>query len=261
MKHIKRRFSGHLHVDGLNQTLEKKIKFEEFETFQEAIPEGMKGLLFTDKDEMFYAFSFKDTFKGRECLVPEPDPILVYFNVAQINYRLIVTLNGRENLIELLSDLKKSETSKVMHSLYNFLAESSAFAIFLFMAMESAVNKAITDDFELRKIDSKKTVVYDNLQVQKLEFKEKVKDILPKITGRKFWNDHLTEWNFLIVDLKELRDEIVHTKKQLGTQTHYKEVYVRALNFDYARAIQYAKTFINYYHKDLVEECNCGVDF
>ena len=265
MKHIKRKFSGQIKVPGINKTIDQVSKkyghvntvFDSVST----IPDGMKAIIFTEKEELFYAFSFVDAFQKRNCLVPEPEPILVYFNLAQMNYRSIVTLKGRSELLEMLANLKKSDTTQVMHKLYDFLGQSSMFAISLFMAMESAVNKTIPDDFQLKKQDSKKTIVYDTLQVQQLEFKEKVKEVLPVITGKKFWVDYLTEWNFLIDNLKKMRDEIVHTKKILGNQTHYKEMYVRALNFDYKQAILSAKIFINYYHKSLVEECNCGKDF
>jgi hypothetical protein len=266
MKHIKRKFSGHLKVPGIIKTLDElKQKQPHLNThinaIPQSIPDDMKGILFTDKEEMFYAFSFVDAFQGKHCLVPESEPTLVYFNLAQSNYRSIVTEQGRAKLVELLATLPNSDTTKVMHSLYDFLGESSTFVISLFMAMESAVNKVIPDNFELRRKDLRKTVVYDNLQVQQLEFKEKVKEVLPEITGKEFWNDHPIEWAFLMGNLKRLRDEIVHTKKILGTQTHYKEIYVMALNFDYKQAILYAKTFINYYHNNLVEECQCGADF
>lgn len=266
MKHIKRKFSGQLKVPGILKTLDQLSKTHphvktDVSAVPQSIPDDMKGIMFTDKEEMFYAFSFVDAFQGRNCLVPEPEPTLVYFNLAQSNFRSIVTEKGRAKLVDLLANLPTSDTTKVMHSLYDFLGESSTFAISLFMAMESAVNKTIPDNFELRKKDQRKTIVYDNLQVQQLEFKEKVKEVLPEITGNKFWIDHPTEWNFLMDNLKRLRDEIVHTKKLLGTQTHYKEIYVMALNFDYKQAILSAKTFINYYHKNLVEECPCGKDF
>ena len=121
MKHIKRKFSGQLKVPGIIKTFDQLTKTQphintDVKAIPRSIPKDMKGIMFTDKEEMFYAFSFVDSFQGRTCLVPEPEPTLAYFNVAQQNYRFIVTEKGRAKLVDLLENLPNSDTTKVMHS-------------------------------------------------------------------------------------------------------------------------------------------------
>lgn len=105
-----------------------------------------------------------------------------------------------------------------------------------------------------------KTEEYDVYQIQHFEFMEKFKEVLPKITGKEFWKDHPADYQH-IINLKDFRNEVVHTKKQVKDETYYQKLFIKALDFDYTSCLMAVKNFINYYQNDLVEECNCGGNF
>jgi len=66
----------------------------------------------------------------------------------------------------------------------------------------------------------------------------------------------------LIIELKELRDEIIHTKTSRETFPKcYRKLYDSCLSFNHEQIILYVRDFINFYSPGMIEECNCGQDF
>lgn len=221
--------------------------------------DGYYGLALTDKNEIVQTFKY---IKGdRTFLIPEPDPIIIYFDTARRFHKSIDSLKS-----ELFLKWIKPEGYNVIAvngDFYWYFSTVCNYAIFLFLSIEAFVNKSIPNDFEYRKqVQDKKTEIYNKFQIQRnIDFSEKIKSVLPEITGKDFVRDFAHKYE-LIKKLKEFRDEIVHTKSFEGVNSpnFYEELYVTSLDFEFDKILHAAKDFINYHQENLIEECNCGND-
>ena len=92
-----------------------------------------------------------------------------------------------------------------------------------------------------------------------LDFKTKIKDVLPMITGKDFFSKS-TPANQLIWNLKDFRDEIIHTKAN-ENPLKYEKLIKTSLNFKYEKTLMATATFMNFYKTDFILECDCGQDF
>ena len=95
-------------------------------------------------------------------------------------------------------------------------------------------------------------------------FKEKVKKVIPQLLQfeeKNFVKGFIHKYD-LIKDLKNFRDEIVHTKsfEGIGTNNFYERLYVTSLNFEYDKVLFAARDYINFHQENLIEECLCGND-
>lgn len=98
----------------------------------------------TLEDGTFVATFRYEKTKKDFYFIPEPEPILMYFNNAQIHLKLV-----EESKKELLATCKKLENGIEMgHALYGFMYNSSSVCIFLFTAIEATINKLIPVDFK-----------------------------------------------------------------------------------------------------------------
>lgn len=147
MNHIRRKFSHQVRISDevmrrINEGLQANVNQDRNIKFLQ--PSDYHAWIITDKN--YCAKTFRYPFAGNSLFIPEPDPVLIYFNIAQINYRLVEKIGSRQELIEVLREFK--DATKIMHKLYEFLGHSSSFAVFTFMAIECAVNKVIPDNHD-----------------------------------------------------------------------------------------------------------------
>lgn len=212
----------------------------------------------TEDNKIVQTFKFENN--GKIFLIPEPDPIVIYFDSARHFHK---TIKSRKNDLfsKLSADYK--DLTAVNGDFYWYFSNVSSFILFLFLSLEAFVNKSIPSDFEYKKkVQNKKTELYDKLQIQRhIDFLEKIKNVLPEVTGKNFAQDHSHKYD-LIKDLKKFRDEIVHTKsfEGIGSSNFYEDLYVTSLNFDFDKVLIVARDFINYYQPKLIEECQCGME-
>ena len=87
MKHIKKRFQfekvlSQQEIDNLSLSPDL-IPFKTSSNVK--IPKDKSCLLITDKNEVFTAFQV--SHRENCYLIPEPDPVLIYFNNAYFNYK------------------------------------------------------------------------------------------------------------------------------------------------------------------------------
>lgn len=218
------------------------------------IPKDMTTFVLTETNTIFQAFPYR--YQGQDRLIPEPDPVLVYFHSAYLNYRDIE--EKRKAILKTLLAPKLAEP--MINELYEFFGLTSGFVIFLFTAMEAFVNRSIPEKYEYSKKDNRKTEVYNKKQIEEyLPFMEKVKDILPSITGKNFQKNFPIKFT-RIENLKEFRDSIIHTKTSKQGQSPYDYLYKKALEFKYEEAIVAVADYCNYYHPDgnYIIECDCN---
>lgn len=216
------------------------------------IPKDTVPYLTTEDNKFFKAFAFRHGKKVK--LIPEPDPILVYFHAAYLNY--IQIKHKKDEIFNRLDDTKIGEN--IIKELYDYFSVTSGFVILLFTAIEALMNRCIPTDYQYKRTLSKKTELFSKKQIEDyIPFDEKLNSVLYDVTGKSFQKQHPIKYT-IITNLKEFRNMIVHTK-ETENQSTYDYLYKRALNFDYATALDVTKDFCNFYTKpDFIEECSCS---
>ena len=216
------------------------------------IPKGMAPFLTTEDNKFFKAFTFN--YQNKVKLIPEPDPILVYFHAAYLNY---IQISSRKQ--EIFDKLSAEKLNEVMiKELYDYFSVTSSFVILLFTALEALMNRAIPNDYTYKRITPRKTELFSKAQIEQfIPFDEKIKNVLNEASSKNFSKQHPLKYTH-ISNLKEFRNMIVHTKEAEGAST-YDYLYKKALTFNFDDTIDAVKDFCNYYTKsDFITECTCS---
>lgn len=211
------------------------------------------------EDEIIQTFKFEKD--NNVYLLPEPNPIVIYFDSAILFQKEL--LKRREKLFSKLSIETLTNFKTVDGDFYWYFSTVTSFITFLFLALEAFVNKSIPADFEYRKeIQNKKTEIYDKIQIQRyIDFIEKIKYVVPQITNKNFTHEFAHKFE-VIKSLKKFRDEIIHTKSFEGIKSPngYQDLFSSSLDFNFEKALIASKDLINFYEPNLIEECDCGKD-
>lgn len=202
-------------------------------------------------DRILYGFDYLDDKVKR--VVVELNPVTIFFSNAvmcsgQLKYYKDLLLSQAPDVKEIG---KGGEPVNLSHAgMYFQLAINCI--INLQAALESFANRVIPNDYQFIGSDGKELASTVTL---------KLYNSIPTIKGRKFRPPKYKRYNAQIDNLIKLRNHIIHLKPNGLTNTGYKGVYRDLLNFDYYKAIESVRLFINFYEEDLIEECPCGNDF
>lgn len=254
MKHIKKRFHKELTLTqaaeaypeiNWQQTTDKKRQNAKMSL-------GDRAFFITDDNRIFEAFPY--AYNGIDYLVPEPDPTLIYFNNAYFSYTGI--LKNKKEIPEKL-DLEDMDES-VKGFLYVLFGNCFGFATMLITAMEAYINNSIPSDYKFRFKNKDR----DKAGIERwVDFRTKCDEVLKGITGKDFKSYYKEKYEY-IINLKEFRDNIMHTKTGKEGNTPYDYLYKKALNFEYEETIEAVRDWLNYYAGyDYVTECDCGKDY
>lgn len=209
----------------------------------------------TDKKDYIQCFKYK---KGnRTIFIPEPNPIVIYFSNAQ---SFLQSIEEKRN--EIFKELEEKDVGNMMNNFYVFFGFVSNYVTSLFNSLEAFINHQIPNDYKYERITKQKTEIFNKEQIQReLQFEEKIKKVLPQIKTRSF-HRHYAHKHDSIMQFKEFRDDIVHTKAdQNNTPNYYKNLFTKSLDFDYNKTIHTIRDYINYYEENLIEKCDCGHDY
>ena len=224
---------------------------------EEELSKRRGTMAYVETEENILYGGFVQNIKGKDYIFPVPDPTLIYFNSAQGNIALIE--ERKKALIEKV-DFRIKLSEPALNEIYHFYGATSGFIIFLFTSIESFVNQQIPNDFEFKKELRNKTEIYNKNQIQSsIDFKTKLKEVLPLATGISFFNK-TTPTNERIWKLKEFRDEIVHTKPG-QSDLQYEDLIKKSLKFKYVDTLHAVAKFMNAHKPDYIVECDCGQDF
>ena len=216
--------------------------------------DGYYGMLLTNTGEMIQTFKYQRNKKV--FFIPEPNPIVIYFSIAQQYIKHLT--NAKADLL-LSVDTKSQDVGHSINKVYHFVATTSICATFLFNAIEAFINLLIPEDYIYVRQGPKSTEHFTKEQIQRnLSFEEKVKQVIPSVTDKSFVAQygHIYE---RVNKLKLLRDEITHTKTDVASKPNwYEKLYTELLNFDFEKALHASRDYINFYQPDLIEECRCG---
>jgi hypothetical protein len=207
-------------------------------------------LVHTEADFIIQAFRFSDG--KNNIVIPEPNPIVMYFELARFNYKHISTTKTK-----LYANL--GNPTQTLNHFFHFFQISSIVSTFLFMSIEAFINSKLPLDIVYSRQNHRNTTSFNRSQIQtEISFEEKIKQVLPEFTGKSFASEYGHKYE-TISRLKKLRDEITHTKGQIGgVPINYQDLYTMALNFNYTNALLHTKDFLNFYEPNLIEECSCS---
>jgi hypothetical protein len=260
MKHIKKRFLNQILIEDFNKSNPDIIDVHPIDKIDQLnlkqVKKGSEIILYTE-DYAIKSFLFKDNKSGNIFPMPEPDPVLIYFNFAQScftqlsekRHELIKTLNPKGPLDE---DL----TQKV----FNFFGLASSCIIFLATSLEAFINQIIPDDYEYQIPLKNRTEFYSKSQIQKHHtLRDKFAIILPKSLGMEEIKSHQKLYKN-VTELIDLRNDLIHTKDERGI-FKYADFSGRLLNHDFEKSISTVRDAINHFKPNYIEECDCGKDF
>jgi len=257
MKHIKRKFLFH---DYLRDTDFSKSNFEnvDLEKIDEKFLKEKANtfsIVTTDLGEKIFSFIFKDN--GKHCLIPVPDFTLVNYNFA---YNLNIQRKDlRKKLVQNLSEVTTQNEVSSNYA-YDYQGTASSCVICLFTAIECFVNDLIPENFEYRIVTDRKTEIFNKEQIQvSISLMDKLTKVLPKAVNKNFFA-HQSPTNSHIYNLRDLRNEIVHTKSD-NTGTKHVETLKKLLNFNYDQTLISTFKLFNYYREGYVEECPCSEEY
>jgi len=257
MKHIKKKYlyQGTLPITNLSNLQHIDLLENNQDLLKQKSKNCFVGLNHSDANEMIYAFIYN--YKGKYITIPLPDYTLVYYNFA---YSLnIQRKNQQETLLSRLSNVD-TITDDYSNELFNFYGLASSYVVNLFTSIESFINSMLPDGENYTVEGPKKTEVYNKAQIQEFVcFYDKLKKVLPQFHKKNFFKD-VTINNQHIINLKELRDEIVHTKSDSKLEISIK-LFKRLLNFKYDETLDAVAALMNFYKPDYIEACSCGKDF
>ena len=257
MKHIKKKFQFEKQLSREDLIIMgQNWKIVSYSTSsKEKLPKGAQCHLITDTDKSILAFQIN--LNGKQFFIPEPDPVLIYFNSAYGNFMHIK--KQKSKLVSVLNQGVMTEA--IIGDLYQYFGLTNGFVIFIFTAIEAFINKSIPDNYIFSVERSNRTESYNKDRIQRhLSFDDKLNKVLQEIKGKCFSKNHPLKYQH-INNLKEFRDIIVHTKDSKEGSTAFDYIYKKALSFKYEETLHATRDLLNYYQPDYVEECPCGKDW
>jgi len=206
-------------------------------------------LMFEDK----VIFGFDYLHQGEKRLLVELNPVTIFYANSVMSFgslkhyrKLLFAQSRKVNEIH-----TNKEPINFTHSGIYFQIAINC-VINLQATLESFANRAIPENYQYVNKNG-------NPVVPTITYK--LNNVLPNIKNIDFQIRKNRKYNICIDTLIKLRNDIIHLKPTGETNTGYKGVYRDLLNFDFAKAILSVRTFINFYEPNLIEECECGMDF
>ncbi|HPW98053.1 MAG TPA: hypothetical protein PK218_05790 [Flavobacterium sp.] len=257
MKHIKRKFLFH---DDL-QKIDIPKKFEYFkkdEVNQQLLKKNAKDkfvILETETNEKIFSFIYDNN--GKHCMIPVPD-----FSLVNYNFAYTLNIERKEHIKKLIENLADLTTPNELSNTYafDFQGCASSCIICLFTAIECFVNDIIPEKFIYQIKTQRKTEVYNKEQIQfSISFMDKLTKVLPEAFNKNFFSKP-TPTNAHIINLKDLRNNIVHTKSD-RTGKNNVEILKRLLSFKYDETLEATFKLFNFYREGFIEECSCNHDW
>jgi hypothetical protein len=257
LHHVKKKFSQEriLAPNQFEQAKQKMVPVNINEP--KPIPAGHVALLALEEQNKFIE-AFLAKIDGRSYYIPEPDLVLIYFDRAYFLLKAIK--QARIRLLDKLDTRLLNED--ISNDLYSYFGCCLEFVTCLFTSIEAQGNRLIPRDFAYVDKKPKYSLSYDASQIQEfVPLGEKMKHVLPQVAGKSFEKQHPVQWS-RIMNLKEVRDMIVHPKVGKGETTPHDYLYKKLLKYDFEQALFDARTYLNFYSPDgtLVQDCDCGKD-
>ena len=185
MKHIKRKCRYEVPITQSKKDELELIKIDSESLKNLKITQELCPRLLTEQDTIITAFSYFNKISKKRCIIPEPDPILIYFHNAQVNYSQIE--KSRNDLLNILQE-GGCISHQMTLQLYTYFGLCTGLIIYLFTAMEAIINKSIPEDYIFRnKIKNRCEEHYNHDEIlRNLSFETKHDKVLTEIFKKNF---------------------------------------------------------------------------
>ncbi len=254
MKHIKKKPIKQF--DDNSSILSTATKYKNLDPTVIKNHKNQEIFIETNKGNVIKCFCQK--INDKDLIIPFPDLTLVYFDSA---YNLNIRRKEFQKKIKSNTSYTDIEGEIDFHEIYNYYGLASSCLISLFTTIESFVNHILPNDKSYLIETNKSTEFYTKEQIQRnIPFDDKVNKVLPFFFKNQSYFANQTPSNQHIINLKKLRNEIVHPKSDKN-HNKQEELIKKIINFKYDETFEAVKSFINYYIPNYIEECDCGVDY
>jgi hypothetical protein len=123
------------------------------------------------------------------------------------------------------------------------------------------MNWKIPDEYKYVVEGKKKTEIYNKIQIMEtIPFYDKIEIIFKEVFTKSFKEAFPLKYQH-IINLKELRDDIVHLKPDNKTNTPFAFLYKRGLKFKFEDTLDAVMDFFNFHQPDYVTYCSCPNNF
>ncbi|MCK9414450.1 MAG: hypothetical protein M0Q53_19265 [Prolixibacteraceae bacterium] len=202
-----------------------------------------QAYFFTEGNYIIQGFLY--IHNNKLLVIPEPEPSILYYANA---LRVVETIIENRDKIFILVGIENAHKIDVLFS--DFYIDAFNFVINLFASIEAFNNSVIPEDFTYR--DRKRLL--NREKIQRFASPDlKIESIIPKIFGKSFIDDN-KEGHLIISKLKNIRDNLIHTKNQSENwAASYRNIFRDLLSFDYEKALESAKEYMNFYKNDWIE--------
>lgn len=255
MKHIEKKYL--FQIEGSEQLKAKGIEVTKID--KTIIKKAKENELFvtTVNDYVIKAFPYKH--KNEIAIIPIPDLTLIYFDSAY-NLNKDRLKFEKELLPKLIaSNIKFGE--EFTNDIYHYYGNASGCIIFLFTALESFINHILPEDKIYVVPSERSTIHYTKAQIQKsINFDDKIKKVLPNLLEGKSFFKKQTSSTQQITNLKNLRDDLVHTKSDTNFENQ-KFLMTSLLRFKYDETFKAVREFMNFYKPNYISDCSCENDY
>lgn len=206
-------------------------------------------LMLISGDEISYGFDY--LYNENKIVIPEINPVLIFYSNAIMSYTKLNEF--KKTLLEnspLVGKLESFLDPKLFGNYFQLAGNS---IINLQASIESFLNNSIPDSFII--------LSNNNKEIKRPNIHDKIDYGIVKLKGKNFEENYEDDY-LLVKELIELRNDIIHLKPiQEDTNTKYKKLFRRVIDFDFENGILAIKKFINFYEPNLIEECPCGKEY
>ena len=188
--------------------------------------------------------SFKSKINGQRVVLPEPNPVQIFFKVA-VDYCELSKILRKEYL-----KIDSRNIQPKYESFVVFFEKATIAIIFLVTAIEAFFNQLIPDEIKIElngQTLTKKDIEWKDL-------KTKINKILPEIVNVKFSQTNSKEYNYILA-MQKLRNNLIHLQKETSeNKTSYQNLIELIHDFDFDLNMKSVKTFLNTIVPDFIEE-------
>lgn len=200
-------------------------------------------------NEIIYGFDY--LYNESKIIIPEINPVLIFYSNAIMSYSKLNQF--KKTLLENSPSVDKLQTNLDPKLFGNYFQLAANSIINLQAAIENFINNSIPDNYII--------LSNNNKEIKRPNIHDKIDFGIVKLKGKNFQENNEEEY-LLVKELIDLRNDIIHLKPiKEDTNTKYKKLFRRVIDFDFKSGILAIKTFINFYEPNLIEECPCGKEY
>ena len=198
---------------------------KEYQASDKYAEEYDKDLALVFDEQIVFGFDYLDN--GKKLIIPEINPILIFYSNAIMSHKQIDKYRGI--LLKNSQDVKRIKGAVDPAYFGDFFQLAINFIVNLQGTIESFLNYSIPEDYVFLSVN--------NREIRRPNIHDKIDIAITELCNKSFEEYDLEKY-LLIKDLIQLRNDIIHLKPIEGeTNTKYKKLFRRVLDLDYDKTV------------------------